>query len=121
MNQNTLNKLQQFSKANEPMKVEFANIKELKSLVNQARGVESDMTDAYLKARQSSKVGVAAAEKHLQNLKEISRLAEDVKSAANELGVDFSKIEEWKLADDFLNGNPTRPTEIMIERMKNLL
>ena len=105
----------------EPMRVEFAKVSELAALVNNARGVSSDMVDSYVKARAASKTGVAAAEKHLQNLKEVARLMADIKSASQELGVDVSQIKEYRAADDFLNGNPENPTQIMIQRMKSVL
>ena len=57
----------------------------------------------------------------VQNLKEINRLAQDVKSASEELGIDVSSVKEWKQAMDFLNGNPERPTQNMIDKMKSLL
>ena len=105
----------------EPMRVEFAKVSELAALVNNARGVESDMVDSYVKVRAASKTGVAFAEKHLQNLKDVARLMQDIKSASQELGVDVSQIAEYRAADDFLNGNPENPTQIMIQRMKSVL
>jgi hypothetical protein len=119
--QNILNKLHKFTSAQEPIKVELAKVSELASLVNQSRNVESEMVDAFVKARSISKAGIQAGEKHLQNLKEINRLAQDVKSASEELGIDVSSVKEWKQAMDFLNGNPERPTQNMIDKMKSLL
>ena len=51
MNQNILNKLHKFTSAQEPIKVELAKVSELASLVNQSRNVESEMVDAFVKAR----------------------------------------------------------------------
>jgi hypothetical protein len=105
----------------EPMKVELAKIDDLISLVNKSRQDSSAMVDSYVKARAASKTGVAAAEKHLQNLKEVSALMQKIKSDSQELGIDVSQIKEYRLADDFLNGNPENATKIMIQRMKELL
>jgi hypothetical protein len=108
-------------RAQEPMKVELAKIDDLVSLVNKSRQDSSAMVDSYVKARAASKTGVAAAEKHLQNLKEVSALMQKIKSDSQELGIDVSQIKEYRLADDFLNGNPENATKIMIQRMKELL
>ena len=105
----------------EPMKVELAKIDDLISLVNKSRQDSSAMVDSYVKARAASKTGVSAAEKHLQNLKDVSALMQKIKSDSQELGIDVSQIKEYRLADDFLNGNPENATKIMIQRMKELL
>lgn len=105
----------------EPKKVELGKMDDLDALVKQARGIESDMVYAFVEARSNSKKGVKSAEKHLQNLKEIATLVADLRIDGNVLGVDVTKIKEWRSAHDFLNGNPENPTNKMIERMKNLL
>lgn len=101
-------------------KVELANINQLSSLVQQSRSDESEMVDGFLGAKESSKRGIKAAEKHIKNLKEVNDLTNDVESAAKELGVKASSIKEWKKAKDFLNGNPINATEKMISKMKSL-
>ncbi|QDP48361.1 MAG: putative peptidase [Prokaryotic dsDNA virus sp.] len=102
-------------------KVELANINQLAAMVNQARSEEGDMVNSYLEAKQNSKKGVKSGEKHLKNLKEINNVAMDIKNISKDLGVDVTKIKEWKKAMDFLNGNPQKATEIMINKMKGLL
>ena len=102
-------------------KVELGKMDDLDALVKQARGIEGDMVDALMEAKSSSKKGVKAGEKHLQNLKEIANLVADLRTHGNALGVDVTKIKEWRRANDFLNGNPRNPTNKMIERMKGLL
>ena len=102
-------------------KVELANVNQLSSLVQQSRSDEAEMVNGFLDAKESSKRGIKAAEKHIRNLKEVNDLINDVESAAKELGVDASNIKEWKKAKDFLNGNPINATEKMISKMKSLL
>jgi len=102
-------------------KVELANVNQLSSLVQQSRSDEAEMVYGFLDAKESSKRGIKAAEKHIRNLKEVNDLINDVESAAKELGVDAINIKELKKAKDFLNGNPINATEIMISKMKSLL
>lgn len=102
-------------------KVELGKMDELEALLKKAKSDESDMVDAFMEARTSSKRGVQAAEKHLRNRKEIYNLSEDVRAAAAELGVSVSSIKSWNDAYSFLNQNPESATNKMIERMKGLL
>tara|TARA_R110000737_G_scaffold337563_1_gene357893 strand:+ start:323 stop:682 length:360 start_codon:yes stop_codon:yes gene_type:complete len=102
-------------------KVELAKINELESLVKEARSVEADMVDFFREAKSISKRGVQAAEKHLQNIKQISNLSTDIKNASKELGIDVSKVQEYKKAFNFLNSNPKSATEVMIRKMQSLL
>ena len=102
-------------------KVELGKMDELEALLKKAKSAESDMVDAFLEAKASSKRGIKAAEEHLRNRKEIYNLSEDVRAAAQELGVSVSSIKSWKEAYSFLNQNPETATNKMIERMKGLL
>ena len=102
-------------------KVELANINELSSIVQKSRGDESEMIDSFLDAKQKSKTGIKAAENHIKNLKSVNRLANEIESASKDLGINVTKIKEWKKAKDFLNGNPINATEKMISKMKSLL
>ena len=102
-------------------KVELANINQLSALVQKSRSNEAEMVDSFLDAKESSKRGVRAGEKHIRNLKDINDLANEVESSAKELGINASSIPVWKKAKDFLNGNPINATEKMISKMKSLL
>ena len=101
-------------------KVELANIKELEALVKKSRSVESEMVDNYIDAKKLSQSGIQAAKKHLNNLKEIYSEAQKLKAQAQDLGLDISKVKEWRQANDFLNSNPTKATEILIKKMQSL-
>lgn len=104
----------------EPVKVELALVDELASLVASSRAVSSEMTDSYVSARRFGQAGIKAGERHLDNLKQIDKLAQEIKSNAEQLGIDPSQVRPLKEALDFLNGNPENPTRIIIERMKSL-
>ena len=105
----------------EEQKVELGKVEELDALLQKAKGVESDMVDAFMAAQANSRKGVKAGETHLQNLKEMSNLVSDIKTSADALGVDVNSIREWKSANNFLNQNPSSATNKMLERMKGLL
>jgi signal recognition particle subunit SEC65 len=96
-------------------------VSELTSILQKSRGDESEMIDNFLDAKQKSKAGVKAGENHIQNLKTVDRLANEIESAAKDLGIKPSEIKEWKKAKDFLNSNPIKASEIMISKMKSLL
>ena len=102
-------------------KVELGKMDDLSALLKKAKAVESDMVDAFMEARASSKKGIQAGEKHFQNRKEIYNLTEDIRTSAGELGIDPNSIKEWRMAYDFLTQNPESATNKMIERMKGLL
>ena len=102
-------------------KIELANINELSSLVQKSRSDEGEMVDNFLDAKQKSKIGIKAAENHLKNLKRINDLANEIESASKDLGINVTKIKEWRSAKDFLNSNPRSATEKMIIKMKSLL
>ena len=105
----------------EEVKVELASIDELKSQLYAAKALESSMVDHFMDARNAAKVGVDNAEGHLRNLKTISNMVEDIKTSANELGIDPKSIAIFNQANSFLNQNPVNATNKMLERMKGLL
>ena len=100
-------------------KVELANIAALGALVKQASDNGNDITDSFLEAKQSSKTGVKLAEKHSAYYKEVYNMLEDMKSNAKQLGLDITKVKEWRRGSDFLTGE--KATEIMVNKMKGLL
>ena len=100
-------------------KVELANIAALGALVKQASNNGNDITDSFLEAKQSSKRGVKLGEKHFTYYKEVYNMLEDMKFNAKQLGLDITKVKEWRRGSDFLTGE--KATEIMINKMKGLL
>jgi hypothetical protein len=100
-------------------KVELANIAALGALVKQASDNGNDITDSFLEAKQSSKIGVKLGEKHFAYYKEVYNMLEDMKSNAKQLGLDITKVKEWRRGSDFLTGR--KATEIMVNKMKGLL
>jgi len=100
-------------------KVELANIEALGALVKQASDNGNDITDSFLKAKESSKRGVKLGEKHFAYYKEVYNMLQDMKFNAKELGLDITKVKEWRRGNDFLTGE--KATEIMINKMKSLL
>ena len=101
-------------------RVELANIKELEALVKKSKSVQSEMVNKYLDAKKLSQSGIQAAKKHLNNLKEINSEAQKLKAQAQDLGLDISKVKEWRKANDFLTSMPTKATETLIKKMQSL-
>ena len=102
-------------------KVELANIKELEASVKKGRSAESSMVNDYLDAKKFAQSGIQAAKQHLSNLKEIANEASKIESQAKALGLEVSKVKEWRKAKDFLNGNPEGATKAMIKKMESLI
>jgi hypothetical protein len=100
--------------------VKLAMIDDLVKLVNQSRDVSSEMTDNYLQAKKYAEISINAAKQHLKNLESVYVLVNNIRTQGDALGVDVTKIQEWRRADDFLNGNPKGATEVMIKKMQGL-
>ena len=99
-------------------KVELNALARLESLTKEAKSTSADMVDSFRKAKEASQTGVKAAEEHLKNLKTISNLVNDARTQAETLGIDITKIKDWRMSANFLNGNPASATKIMLEKMK---
>lgn len=100
--------------------VELAAIDELVSLVNKSREVSSEMVNNYLEAKKFAQISINSAKLHLNNLDSVSKLVNNIKSQGDALGVDVTKIKEWRTGQDFLNGNPKNATEVMIKKLESL-
>ena len=112
---NSINKVELFE-----IKVDLALLDDLKSILTKARQDSSEMVNNYVEARSLAKKGIESAKLHLKNLENVSKLINDIKSQGDSLGIDITKIREWKDGYDFLNGNPKNATEIMIKKMESL-
>jgi hypothetical protein len=100
--------------------VELGAIDDLLVLVNKSRDVSSEMVDNYLQAKKFAEISINAAKNHLKNLESVYVLVNNIKSQGDALGVDVTKIKEWRTGADFLNGNPKAATEVMIKKLENI-
>tara|TARA_R100000935_G_C2806432_1_gene152915 strand:+ start:129 stop:1028 length:900 start_codon:yes stop_codon:yes gene_type:complete len=112
-------KIEELKQLFSTQKVKLANIEALGALVKQASNNGNDITDSFLEAKESSKRGVKLGEKHFAYYKEVYYMLQDMKSNAKQLGLDITKVKEWRRGSDFLTGE--KATEIMINKMKGLL
>jgi hypothetical protein len=100
--------------------VELSLIDELTTLVNKSREVSGNMVDNYLQAKKYAEISVNAAKLHLKNLESVSKLVNTIKQQGDSLGLDVTKVKEWRLGSDFLNGNPKGATEVMIKKLESI-
>jgi hypothetical protein len=101
-------------------KVELTAINDLTTLVNKSRSVEGEMVENYLDAKKFAQISINAAKNHLKNLESVYVLVNNIRTQGDALGVDVTKIQEWKRGADFLNGNPKGSTEVMIKKLEGL-
>jgi hypothetical protein len=100
--------------------VELSAINDLETLVNKSRSVEGEMVENYLDAKKFAQISITAAKNHLKNLESVYVLVNNIRTQGDALGVDVTKIQEWKRGADFLNGNPKASTQIMIKKLEGL-
>ena len=100
--------------------VELSAINDLKTLVNKSRSVEGEMVENYLDAKKFAQISITAAKNHLKNLESVYVLVNNIRTQGDALGVDVTKIQEWKRGADFLNGNPKGSTQVMIKKLEGL-
>ena len=100
--------------------VELSAINDLETLVNKSRSVSGEMVDNYLEAKKFAQISITAAKNHLKNLESVYVLVNNIRTQGDALGVDVTKIQEWKRGADFLNGNPKGSTEVMIKKLEGL-
>ena len=101
-------------------KVELTAINDLTTLVNKSRSVEGEMVENYLDAKKFAQISINAAKNHLKNLESVYVLVNNIRTQGDALGVDVTKIQEWKRGADFLNGNTKGSTEVMIKKLEGL-
>jgi histidyl-tRNA synthetase len=100
--------------------VELSAINDLETLVNKSRSVEGEMVENYLDAKKFAQISITAAKNHLKNLESVYVLVNNIRTQGDALGVDVTKIQEWKRGADFLNGNPKASTQVMIKKLEGL-
>lgn len=100
--------------------VELGLVDNLLVLVNKSRSIEGKMVENYLQAKKYAEISINASKNHLKNLESVRVLVNNIKSQGDALGVDVTKIKEWRTGEDFLNGNPKGATEVMIKRLENI-
>ncbi len=100
--------------------VELGAIDDLTILVNKSRDVGGEMVENYLEAKKFASISLVSAKKHLKNLDEVYILVNNIRTQGDALGIDVTKIQEWRRGADFLVGNTKASTEVMIKRLENL-
>jgi hypothetical protein len=95
--------------------VELSAINDLETLVNKSRSVEGEMVENYLDAKKFAQISITAAKNHLKNLESVYVLVNNIRTQGDALGVDVTKIQEWKRGADFLNGNPKASTQVILK------
>jgi translation initiation factor 2 alpha subunit (eIF-2alpha) len=120
MKESILKKMYQGNVELSEIKVDLAMIDDLKNILNKAKQINSEMVDNYVNAQLFAKKGIESGKIHLKNLENVSQLVNDIKSQADLLGLDISKVKEWRDGFDFLSGNSKSATEVMIKKMEGL-
>jgi hypothetical protein len=100
--------------------LELALIDDLKSIVSKGKIVNDEMVDGQIQVKQVALKTIDLAKKHLINLQNVSNLIGQIKSQADAIGLDATKIKEYKDGFDFLNGNPKGATEVIIKNLQNV-
>lgn len=120
MNTKVLEKIYKGNVELSEVNVELALIDDLKQLTVNGRKTESGMVNAFLDAKTISQKGLQFAKEHLINLENVRNIVNTMKSQADDLGIDITKVKEWKDGYDFLNTNPKGATDVMIKKFESL-
>lgn len=100
--------------------VELALIDDLKEIVTKGKQVQSSMVEGQLEVKNIAQRTLQFAKEHLKNLDNVSKLSNQMKTQADGLGIDITKVAEYRSAFDFLNSNPKAATEVIIKKLESL-
>lgn len=100
--------------------VELALLDDLKVLVSKGKEVNGNMVDGQIEVRNIATRTIQLAKEHLKNLDAVSKLTNQMKSQADALGIDITKVKEYRDAFDFLTVNPKAATENIIKKLEGL-
>ena len=78
------------------------------------------MVEGQLEVKNIAQRTLQFAKEHLKNLDNVSKLSNQMKTQADGLGIDITKVAEYRSAFDFLNSNPKAATEVIIKKLENL-
>ena len=100
--------------------VELALIDDLKEIVAKGKQVQGSMVEGQLEVKNIAQITLQFAKEHLKNLDNVSKLSNQMKTQADGLGIDITKVAEYRSAFDFLNSNPKAATEVIIKKLESL-
>lgn len=100
--------------------VELALIDDLKEIVAKGKQVQGSMVEGQLEVKNIAQRTLQFAKEHLKNLDNVSKLSNQMKTQADGLGIDITKVAEYRSAFDFLNSNPKAATEVIIKKLESL-
>ena len=100
--------------------VELALIDDLKQIVAKGKQVQGSMVKGQLEVKNIAQRTLQFAKEHLKNLDNVSKLSNKMKTQADALGIDITKVAEYRSAFDFLSSNPKAATEVIIKKLESL-
>jgi RNA 3'-terminal phosphate cyclase len=100
--------------------VELALIDDLKEIVAKGKQVQGSMVEGQLEVKNIAQRTLQFAKEHLKNLDNVSKLYNQMKTQADGLGIDITKVAEYRSAFDFLNSTPKAATEVIIKKLESL-